>query len=268
VLLAEPNRTAYDFHFQIFGFPVRVTPFFWVAAAVIGWGASISAGDSGASNNPGQGVFLILWIASMFVSILIHELGHSLAMRYYGIPSSIVLYHFGGLAIPDSFSSFGRMSKLRARENQLVISAAGPVAQLLLAAAVILGVEAAGYRFAETIWPLERFVPVSSKPYVPSYVAFVVLSFLAGPSIYWALLNLVPVYPLDGGQISRELFIRFGSRNAIRDSLSLSLFTAIGCAVYGYSSGEPFLAMLFVSLAVSSYQLLQMFRFGGGGGPW
>jgi Zn-dependent protease len=99
---------------------------------------------------------------------------------------------------------------------------------------------------------------------VPSLVGYATLFFLAAPSVYWALLNLVPVYPLDGGQIARELFVRFGRRDALRESLSLSLFCAIGCALYAYSQGEPMMAMLFVSLAVSSYQLLQMGHFGGG----
>jgi Zn-dependent protease len=187
-------------------------------------------------------------------------------MRWYGMRASIVLYHFGGLAIPDSFGSFGRISGLRRRENQLIISAAGPAAQLALAAIVIVAVEGAGYSFADSIWPLDRFLPVSDKPSVPSLVMRATFYFLAGPSIYWALLNLVPVYPLDGGQIARELFTIVGRRDALRESLGLSLFCAIGCALYSYSLGQPMLAILFVSLAVSSYQLLQMGRFGGG--PW
>ena len=264
MLLAEPARTEYDFHFNLLGFPVRVSPFFWLAAAVLGWPLASQFGDDAVPNNPGTGVFLVLWMAAMFVSILIHELGHALAFRYFGISSSVVLYHFGGMAIPDSFSSFGRISRSRSRENQLIISAAGPAAQLLLAAVVILVVELTGHRLADIIWPLNHFLPESSKPLLQSHVGFAVLYFLAGPSILWALLNLVPVYPLDGGQIARELFIRFGSPNAIRDSLTLSLFTAIGCGVFALYRGETFLVMLFVSLAVSSYQMLQMYRFGGG----
>ncbi len=266
MLLAEPPRTQYDFHFELFGFPVRITPFFWVAAAVLGYSDAVYLADHPGPNNPGQAVFLLLWMAAMFLSILIHELGHALTMRWYGIRSSIVLYHFGGLAIPDAFGSFGRISRIRGKENQILISAAGPAAQLALAAIVIVGVEAAGYRFADMIWPLNHFIPESNKPDVPSLVARATLYFLASPSILWALLNLVPVYPLDGGQIARELFVMFGSANAIRDSLSLSLFSAIGCALYAYSAGQPMMAMLFVSLAVSSYQLLQAYRFGGG--PW
>lgn len=266
MLLAEPPRTQYDFHFTVFGFPVRVTPFFWVAAAVLGWGIADAFGHAPDPNNPGQGVFLVLWISAMFLSILIHELGHAFAMHWYGMRASIVLYHFGGLAIPDSFGSFGRIGRLRRRENQLIISAAGPAAQLLLAAIVIVAVEAAGYSMAADIWPLNHLFTESEKPSVPSLVGYGTLYFLSGPSIYWALLNLVPVYPLDGGQIARELFVMAGRRDALRESLGLSLFCAIGCALYAYSTGEPMLAMLFVSLAVSSYQLLQMGHFGGG--PW
>lgn len=268
MLLAEPTRTPYDFQFELFGFPVRVNPFFWVAAAVIGWGITESFSRLPFPGNPGKGVFLVLWIAAMFVSILIHELGHAFAFRFYGIRASIVLYHFGGLAIPDTFSSssFGTISRFRRRQDQLVISAAGPAAQLLLAAVVIGGVELAGYAMIEEIWPLNLLIPTSDKPLPDSIVLWATAFFLAAPSVYWALLNLLPVYPLDGGQIARELFVRSGSRNAVRDSLGLSLFTAIGCALYAYTTGDVFIMMLFISLGVSSYQLLQAYRMGGG--PW
>lgn len=264
MLLAEPDRTPYDFHFELLGFPVRVTPFFWVAAAVLGWGQASFLGEIPVPSNPGQGVFLLLWIAAMFLSILVHELGHTFAMRHYGMRASIVLYHFGGLAIPDSYSTFGSISRSRSRANQLAISAAGPAAQIVLAMVVILGVEAAGYSMADQVWPLNLLVTESLKPVIPSLVGSVFVYFLAAPSIYWALLNLLPIFPLDGGQISRELFTRYSRGNALGNSLSLSMYAAIGCAVYSFSLGQSFLAMFFVSLAVSSYQLLQATRFGGG----
>ena len=264
MLLAEPPRTEYDFQFELFGFPVRVTPFFWVAAAVLGWSYASYFGSLPHPDNPGNGVLLLLWIIAMFLSILIHELGHAFAMRWYGMRASIVLYHFGGLAIPDSFGSFGRLPKFRSRENQLIISAAGPAAQLALAAVVLGVAELAGFRMADQVWPLDYLFEPSKEARAPPFIPYVTLFFLAAPSIYWALLNLVPVYPLDGGQIARELFVMFGRRDAMRESLTLSLVCAIGCALYAYHSGQSMLAMLFVSLAVSSYQLLQMTRFGGG----
>ena len=68
----------------------------------------------------------------MLGSILIHELGHALAYARFGQPARVVLYHFGGLAIPESW---GRRRHLPPAER-FIVSAAGPLAQLLVAAAV------------------------------------------------------------------------------------------------------------------------------------
>ena len=45
-------------------------------------------------------ICMAIWTGAVLVSIVIHELGHAIAFRYYGIASDIVLYQFGGLAIP------------------------------------------------------------------------------------------------------------------------------------------------------------------------
>ena len=83
--LGEPARTPYDLQFSIFNFPVRISALFWLVGLITGQGSAQ------------EGVrFLLVWIAALFVSILIHELGHTFAFRYFGISSHIVLYHFGG----------------------------------------------------------------------------------------------------------------------------------------------------------------------------
>ena len=79
-LLGEPPRTQFDFGFSVFGFRVRVCAFFWLAAILLGQGAA----SLGAK-------FLLLWIAAMFLSILIHELGHAFAFRHFGISARIVI---------------------------------------------------------------------------------------------------------------------------------------------------------------------------------
>ena len=89
-------------------------------------------------------VLLLLWISAIFISVVVHELGHALCFRYYRINSHIVLYHFGGLAIPDSYQAVGYGSQLKPGQ-QVAISAAGPAAQLALAFIVILIVRLAGY---------------------------------------------------------------------------------------------------------------------------
>ncbi|MGE0757940.1 MAG: site-2 protease family protein [Pirellulaceae bacterium] len=262
LFLAEPQRTPYDFHFQVLGFPVRVTPFFWIVAALLGYEMARGLRDV----RPGQFVWLVIWVAAVFLSILVHELGHALMMRRYGSSASVVLYHFGGLAIPGGYSVWGTSSRRRDPNQQIWISLAGPGAQLGLAAAILMALRVFGFRsLVDTVWPIDILFPTAAEKRLPLALD-VSLLFLVLPSIFWALINLLPIYPLDGGHVARELFSMFGGADAVRWSLGLSLGTAIAAAVYLFTHGQSFNALLFVSLAVSNYQMLQMLRFGGG--PW
>ena len=73
-------------HFRILGIPVRVEPFFWIIAVLFGLQY-----DS---------IPLILtWVFVVFVSILVHELGHALMLKAFDQRSAIVLHGFGGVTI-------------------------------------------------------------------------------------------------------------------------------------------------------------------------
>jgi hypothetical protein len=86
VILSEPARTPYDLNFSLLGIPVRVHPMFWLVALLLGF-----------RGNP-KPQELVLWVAVVFVSILVHELGHALAARAHGWEPWITLHGFGGLA--------------------------------------------------------------------------------------------------------------------------------------------------------------------------
>ena len=267
MFLAEPPATAYDLRFRVGPIPVRISPFFWVAAALIGWQLAHQV-DKSLPDSPGAGVWLLLWIAAVLISIGIHEIGHWLAMRWYGTDAYIVLYHFGGLAVPRGSASFGGYGVDATKTNQLVISAAGPAAQLLLAAFVVLGTHALGYRLTSGLAWLDRALALGEGRPLPSPALEIFVFFLALPSIYWALLNLLPVYPLDGGHIAREIFLRFDTQNGIRNSLMLSVVTAGVIAFLAFVRlRDPFLGIMFVLLAFSSFQILQRYSGGGFGGP-
>ncbi|NOZ40262.1 MAG: hypothetical protein GXP24_08560 [Planctomycetes bacterium] len=85
-MLAEPPPTQADVHFRVLGIPVRVHPFFWIITLIIGM-----RGDSAP---PAE---VLSWIVAVFVSILIHELGHALVQRRFGGQPRIVLHGMGGL---------------------------------------------------------------------------------------------------------------------------------------------------------------------------
>lgn len=266
MFLAEPPATAYDLHFSLGPFRIRVTPFFWLVAVLLGWELCIGMAES-SNGEANKGVLLILWVAAVFLSILVHELGHALAHRYYGMGSSIVLYHFGGLAIPDSASSFGGFARRRQEGNQIVISAAGPGAQLLLAAAIAAGLRASGRSLNYVVPYLEQVFPLGGGDPFASFALQAFLFYLMVTSVLWALLNLLPVYPLDGGRIAREVFLIFDPANGVRGSLILSIVAGIGIAIYAFSHGDGYLAIMFGFLAFSSFQILQAYS-GYGGGRW
>src|SRR3546814_11442673 len=75
-------------HFKIAGIPVRVEPVFFVIAALFG----LRYIDIGVE-------IVLIWVATTFVSILVHEMGHGIALKVFGQPSAIVLHGFGGVTV-------------------------------------------------------------------------------------------------------------------------------------------------------------------------
>ena len=101
--------TRYDLRFSALGVPVRVHPLFWLASIVFG------------IQLPPR--LVVIWVGVVFVSILIHELGHAMTIRAFGWYPLILLYTFGGLAIYQPTH--------RDPRKELLISLAGPAAGLL-----------------------------------------------------------------------------------------------------------------------------------------
>ena len=172
--------------FSIFGIPVQVQPFFWLSLVLIG-----GAMDA---NTPAAILELALFVLAGFISILVHELGHALTARKFGAYSEITLQAFGGYA---AYSGV-RLT----RPQSFLVTAAGPGIQILLG----LGVFAA-------IWYLPRFE--SQFGYFLGQLVWI--------SIFWALLNLLPILPLDGGQM---LNAALGPRR-IKITLWITIITAV-----------------------------------------
>jgi Zn-dependent protease len=212
----------------MFGIDVRVHPLFWLISAMLGWRLAEQLGYQ----------YLLLWVACVFVSILIHELGHVFVGRIFGAYGHIVLYSFGGLAIGSS--------DLPHRWQRVAVYFAGPLAGFIL-----LGL-------------VEVIIRVIELPRTPSAVMLVAtLLFLWEINLFWGLMNLLPVWPLDGGQISREVFTWLTPNNGLRVSLGLSIFVAAAIAITAavgwvkFIGQDFYLAILFGLLAFSSFQMLQ-----------
>ena len=239
-------------------------PFFWLLSAILGWPL--------ASQDP---KLMLIWMAAVFVSILVHEMGHALVIRYYGWSPSVILYSFGGLAtynpgfrpVNSSYSRNGNTTL-----GQIAISFAGPAAGFLLALIVAASVIAAGYKLDLDLVIRTEAPPEPDLPPGTLVRLYTPLAFLANAllwiNIYWGILNLVPVYPLDGGKISREICLAVNSREGLKASMIISLI-ASGCvALYAFKMGQPFLAIMFAMFGFSTYQQLSGGNRYGGGRPW
>jgi Zn-dependent protease len=264
MLTYEPSRTAYDLHFQIFGIPVRVHPLFWVAMLVLG--SNVWSGGGEANSN--AGMMLLIWVVVMFVSILVHELGHSFVIRHFGGSPRIVLHMMGGLAITDTGPSWmPQRSNRRLPQQQILISLAGPGAGFVLAALTATVLVAMGGEFQlSTVPPFFEAIPSESI----SFPVYVLIHFSLYFNIFWGLVNLLPVLPLDGGNVASELLQMQDPWNGLVKSLKLSIVTGIAVALAGWLMlNSVFMALLFGSLAASNYMTLQQISGGGNGGrPW
>lgn len=246
MLLGEPAPTPYDLQFRIGPFPVRVHPFFWLVTVIMG----INSRDA---------ISIALWVAACFVSILIHELGHAALMRWYGEGARVVLYGMGGLAISDGGSGgpwgYGRRSR-RSAWQQIAISFAGPGAGFLFAAALLGLVVVLRGDLMFRMPTLQRWVfwQVSLEN-VRLLQLFGYLLFI---NITWGLVNLLPIYPLDGGQIARQLLLLSDPGRGVRHSIIVSIAVGAAMSFLGFAVWhDTYVGIMFALLAVSNYQSLQ-----------
>ena len=161
---------------SVMGIPVRVHLTFLLLLAFIFFSASSQSG-------PRSGLLSLVSIVLLFGCVLLHELGHCVVARRFGVTiTAITLYPFGGIAALNDIP--------RKPAREILIAIAGPAVNFLLAAGLFV---VAGFEM-----PLGTLDP----------------AWLAGTSPLWALLeanlmlglfNLVPAYPMDGGRILRGI---------------------------------------------------------------
>ncbi len=217
------NPTPYDLNFSLFGIPVRVHPFFWLVSFL-------------AARGRHDAKLMLCWVLCLFVSILVHELGHALTARYFGWPPHIVLHQFGGYASYQP--TWGHSTA-----KKITISFAGP------------GFGFALYFLTSGIERLLDYKGVDLT--LLQQVAFSDLEWI---NLWWGLVNLLPVYPLDGGQICRAAISHWRPRDGEDISLKLSMVTAIGVVVAVYHYVEPkqwFVILMFGYIAFLNFQELQ-----------
>ena len=176
----------------------------------------------------------LLWIPVAFLSVLIHELGHAGVLGLLGFgPSQISLAGLGG-------HTFNRRHA-KAWQDFLV-SLAGPITSFVLWLAASL---------------LYRSLPFARQDAMLS--AF--LPFLAQINLIWAIFNLLPIVPLDGGQALRSFFRFFASdRTAVYISSVISILLGVLLIAWAAFSRQFVIAILGVMLTMQNFRTLQVVR--------
>lgn len=204
---------------SVAGIPIRIHFTFWLLLVWMGWTAHQS-GKPVASQ--------VVLIVCLFACIVLHELGHALTAKSFGIRTrDITLYPIGGI------SSLQSMGKPR---QELWISLAGPAVNIAIA--VVLGVVLAVSGQAITLQAL-----TSGK------LGLLQLLFLG--NVFLVLFNVVPAFPMDGGRILRAaLALRLGVDRATRIAATIGQGLAILMGLAGLLMDPPQIMLMFIAMFV------------------
>jgi Zn-dependent protease len=205
--------------FRLGSIPVRVHPWFWLTALLLG-------------GNFREPRVVMLWILVAFVSVLVHELGHALAGMAFGLAPQIDLHGMGGTTswIAGKRLGYGK---------SIVVSLAGPLAGMALGLAIMLA-QARGWS--------------PSNPYVALGAEIT-----RTVNITWGVLNLVPLLPLDGGNVMRSVLHILTRGRGEKPARVVSVVVAVAglaFALKGQSVWLAFLCGLFALRNVQAFRAL------------
>lgn len=164
-----------------------------------------------------DGVWGVLYILSLFLCVTLHEFGHVLTARRYGIATrDITLYPIGGVA------SLEAMPEKPAQE--LLVAAAGPAVNVVIAFLLYVYLSATGFLPAPEIL---------TDPALVEQLPFAYSVMLA--NILLVVFNLIPAFPMDGGRMLRALLgFRMTRARATKIAASIGQLLAIGFVFLGF----------------------------------
>ena len=183
-----------------------------------------------------------------------------------------MLYGFGGLAI-------GSNNLQNRRWQRIAVCFAGPLAGFVFVALIFAALfiyDSQGFSFYLMVLQANLGLPIDpgafnmeAMPRITHPLIWTTIEYLIFINLIWGLVNLLPIWPLDGGQISRDALIGASPDTGLSRSLGLSMLAAGLLAVHSLLAmlgkkllpipigGSGYTALLFAVLAFQSYQLLQ-----------
>ena len=227
--------------FRLFKIPVRIEPWFWLM------GFFLFPGSVTGIKSRQDLMMVLLWIIVLFVSILVHELGHALTSRKMtGVTPSIKLWGMGGLAYPNTQLT---------QKQSFWVTWAGPLAGLGFFGLIVLSC-CAIYGFAVGTELTMIFLFPSRETYTVlaemNNPLLFMLKELLWVNFWWSLINLLPIFPLDGGQIYASI------EKSPKRVWIVGMVTGAVVAIAGFFIlHQIFIAILFGYFAFQNYKRLE-----------
>lgn len=172
-------------------------------------------------------------LAGVFVCVLLHEFGHALTARRYGIQTRrIILLPIGGLAdierLPEN------------PKQEVVIALAGPAVNLIIAGLIFL------------FSPLKKIlIEEPDLLHISKFQLFWTMLFTV--NLVLAVFNLIPAFPMDGGRVLRALLaLRIPRARATRIAANIGQFIAILFIFFGLFV-NPFLTLIGIFIFFAAY---------------
>ena len=217
----DPNQQG-TFRFKLLGFPISIHWSFLILPIL--WGSQSGPDPIDQTRS------VLIYIIVFFISILGHELGHALAYRSFGGSAQIMIHGMGGMAV--SHGSFNRKQKI-------IITSAGPLFGLAMGIICLL--------FA-------MFLDLGSmSKYLRQFLELMILL-----NILWSFFNLLPIIPLDGGQLLGH--IMHERKPALRGKIGG--FTAIVFGLLLFKLNYIFGAIILGYLAYQNFKAADRARRG------
>jgi Zn-dependent protease len=220
---------------RIAGIDVFLHPTFLLLLAFVG----ITQGGLGS----------ILLVSSVFGCVLLHELGHALMARRFGIATEdITLYPIGGVA---------RLQRMpRAPGAELLIALAGPAVNLVIVVALVAA----------------RGLELFGSPWSPGALGLFVDELIL-VNLGLALFNLIPAFPMDGGRVLRALLSGWIGREratmiAAAIGRGLALVFGVYCLIHGSFLQAALAAFIYLAAGQELARVLAEEHMGRARGTW
>lgn len=200
MLLPEPQPTRWDLHWRMLGSEVRIRPIFWASCLLLG---VIYYRDPDIG---GVGMFWF-WIAAVLTTLLVHHSCQILVARLFGTHVRVVIAGLGGLV-----HGLGE----RKLWQRALILLSGSLGNLLLYG--LLWALADPHR---NPLPVDRLGPEWTR-FIAQAVGIAMLI-----NAFWAILNALPLWPLDGGRVAVDIGDRLLGRRGQVIALVVSLVVCL-----------------------------------------